>query len=142
MPNKSHCKIGQILKKGYYRKKSSRSKTRTRVSSTCIKNRGNPLRGPKFLKKKLEKGKLGRFGYHNVIELKDPTRHRRLKKAIKAYGFREVISRLNVIANLSNYSNPKTANIIRQDQQWVSKKYDEWKRVHHTIQPIKSKKKI
>lgn len=70
-------------------------------------------------------GELSKFGYHT--NLSEAARHRALNKAIKAHGYRAVIGHLTLRRNQSKSRNPESAEVFREDQVWVSQKYQRTK---------------
>jgi len=70
---------------------------------------------------KLQKGTLGKFGYHGVRYKKASTRHRALRKAVKRLGFMKVFKKLNAVALVNRHNNPALAKIFKADRNWVRK---------------------
>jgi hypothetical protein len=132
------CPQGQIMRISY-RRKLPHSKRTIRVSRVCIKDVGRPGKGKKILPK-LKPGKLSQFGYEKIIDLSTPERQHILKIAIDKIGHREIIGRLTVLANYTKLSNPKFHKIIKNDQEWVSQKYNLWKEKHGHIEHYVSKR--
>jgi len=130
-----HCPTGEILRSGYTRKAYSRiSKSgsrsrveRSKVSPTCILDRGKPGKGPKLFKV-TKPGLLRDEGY----SLKRSTMSRRhaIDQAIKKSplgednGRREVLRHLNAIRNYRSY-NKKSADYkeMSDDVNYIKNKY-------------------
>jgi len=122
------CPSGQILREGYTatRKKKTilgrllNRGTTYRVKASCIKNKGNPGKGPAVIGP-LRQGDLKDAGYdHN-----DPAheRHIALIKAVSEYGPLSTLRKLNAIAVLNKNVAPTRAKIYRTDRDWISKTY-------------------
>jgi len=93
------CKRGQIKRKGYT------TKSGKKVQASCIRDRGQPGKGPYTLPPIKNKGYLTQFGY----KLKDSFEKRKkaLDKAIKKYGALAVERHINLVRN---YSKSEKAN--------------------------------
>ncbi len=133
------CPIGKIErvgyhKKGYTRKDGSKVKG-SFVPKKCIKNLGLPGKVAPAAKviPPLHQGDLTSLGYH--AHLNENSRFKALKKAVKKYGYKSTISKINAIRNLSK-SNPELFKIYSQD----IKDLQEW---HNSMKPktISSSKK-
>lgn len=122
------CRSGQILREGYTatRKKKTilgrllNRGTTYRVKPTCIKNKGNPGKGPAVIGP-LKQGDLKDAGYDHT----DPAheRHRSLIKAVSEYGPLSTLRKLNAIAVLNKNVAPTRANTYRTDRDWIKKIY-------------------
>jgi hypothetical protein len=122
------CLPGQILREGYIatRKKKTilgrllNRGTTYRVKASCIKNKGNPGKGPAVIGP-LKKGDLKDAGYDHT----DPAheRHRSLIKAVSEYGHLSTLRKLNAIAVLNKNVAPTRAKIYRTDRDWIKKIY-------------------
>lgn len=123
---KLRCPAGEIERAPYIRKNG------TVVGPACIKNRGEKgnwrEENPNKTGIVLEKGALGKFGYHNVNKMSNEERHKALMKAVDATSFTETIRRLVAVANLTSRNNPRISKIFKNDQEWLSKKYNEEKK--------------
>lgn len=117
------CPAGKIKRDAYMRK--SKSGKKTAVGAKCVKNMGAVGKAKRTIL--LEKNMLSRYGYNDIKELTKNEREDALKKAVKAYGYVEVIRRLNALANLTVRTNPEVSKKVRMDQRMVSKWYDEAK---------------
>jgi hypothetical protein len=117
-----------ILRKGYKRKgyttvTGNRVKA-TKVKSACIKNRGAPGKGPKILPKPKE-GLLTRYGYH--LDLNKEDRHAALRKAMRRYGGRSLILKLNLVRNYSK-NEPTLHRKLTSDMRYVQELYKKQKK--------------
>lgn len=115
------CPAGKIKKRAYITKKGSI------VGAKCVKNEGKLGKSPRNII--LEKGVFKKFGYEDIINLSKSEREKALGKAVKQYGFREVILRLNALANLNIRTNKKFSSIVRSDQKMVSNWYKKYKKI-------------
>lgn len=118
------CKTGQIRRAGYsrrsYTRKNGRAVRSTRVSSTCIKDRGS---AGKWTEKQgtgigtLKAGRLSKYGYSSS----KPTtiRHAALNKAIKAYGALAVYRMLNAVYVYTKRTSPAVSALYKMDRNWV-----------------------
>lgn len=122
------CPPGQILREGYIatRKKKTilgrllNRGTTYRVKASCIKNKGNPGKGPAVIGP-LKKGDLKDSGYDHT----DPAheRHMALIKAVSEYGHLSTLRKLNAIAVLNKNVAPTRSKIYRTDRDWIKKIY-------------------
>ena len=122
------CKPGEILRTGYTATRKNKSLigrlfkrgTTYRVGPSCIKNKGNPGKGPAVIGP-LKKGDLKQAGYDHT----DPAheRHMALIKAVSEYGHLSVLRKLNAIAVLNKNVSPTRAKIYRTDRDWIKKIY-------------------
>ena len=112
------CPRGQILRKGFTREAFTRSDgTRikaTRVKPGCIKDRGEPGKGPKTLPTPVE-GSLE--GWKKDMPRKK--RHALLKRLTKKENCRSVIGRLTLLRNISD--DPATDRVAEADAKWLHK---------------------
>lgn len=104
-----YCPKGQIMRDAYVRKDG------TRVKATCIKDRGNPGKGPRLFT--IKKNGLSKVGY----SLKDDknTRHRALGKARKRMKYATLIRKLNAIRILHRNTNPHYSKKLKSDMDWL-----------------------
>ena len=120
------CPSGQILREGYTatRKKKTilgrllNRGTTYRVKASCIKNRGNPGKGPAVIGP-LKQGDLKDAGYEHTDSAEK--RHAALSKAVGKYGRLSTLRKLNAIAVLNKNVGPTRAKIYRTDRDWVKK---------------------
>jgi hypothetical protein len=122
------CPSGKILREGYTatRKKKTllgrllNRGTTYRVKASCIKNKGNPGKGPAVIGP-LKKGDLKDAGYDHT----DPShkRHTALIKAVSEYGPLSTLRKLNAIAVLNKNVAPTRSKIYRTDRDWIKKIY-------------------
>jgi len=122
------CPQGQILREGYIatRKKKTlmgrllNRGTTYRVKPSCIKNKGNPGKGPAVIGP-LKQGDLKTVGY----DYKDSAdkRHIALAKAVGLYGRLSTLRKLNAVAVLNKNVAPTRASIYLTDRNWISKTY-------------------
>ncbi len=119
------CKSGQIRRASYsrrsYTRKNGRAVRSTRVSATCIKDRGSP---GKWTQKHgsagigtLKAGRLSKYGYTSSKPA--TTRHMALNKAIKAYGAVSVYRMLNAVYVYTKRTSPAVSAIYKTDRDWV-----------------------
>ena len=134
------CPEGYLLRKGYTRKFSSRTKNRgytvkrgdavyrvypktepIRVRSACVKDRGLPgtITGPGI--GPLKRGELIKFGYS--FRLPVQLRRTALKKAISEYTALSVYRKLDAVAKLSVRTNPRASSRFAADRDWVRDNY-------------------
>jgi hypothetical protein len=122
------CPAGKILREGYTatRKKKTilgrllNRGTTYRVKASCIKNRGNPGKGPAVIGP-LKQGDLKDAGYdHSDLAEK---RHMALIKAVSLYGPLSTYRKLNAIAVLNKNVGPSRARIYLTDRDWVKKMF-------------------
>ena len=122
------CPSGQILREGYTatRKKKTilgrllNRGTTYRVKASCIKNKGNPGKGPAVIGP-LKQGDLKAVGYDHTDAA--GKRHMSLIKAVSEYGPLSTLRKLNAIAVLNKNVAPTRANIYLTDRNWVKKMY-------------------
>jgi hypothetical protein len=122
------CPSGQILREGYTatRKKKTilgrllNRGTTYRVKASCIKNRGNPGKGPAVIGP-LKQGDLKDAGYDHTDSAEK--RHAALSKAVGKYGRLSTLRKLNAIAVLNKNVAPTRANTYRTDRDWIKKIY-------------------
>jgi len=82
---------------------------------------------------------LSNHGYHHVVDIPTKKRHEILLKTLaflqhkdgEKEGFRKIIEQLNAVAVLERYSDPASAKIFREDRDWVSELYKEWKKKYN-----------
>jgi hypothetical protein len=141
---KVECPKGYILRAPYIRSSSNR-KSYTRKSGSkvkqsnvkgaivpakCIKSRGHDERvglydsQGKRVYVILEKGSLGKHGYHNVASLPSSERQHALDKAIEELGgnWLSVFRKINYLAVLNKY-NPVMHKIYILDRDYIKNKY-------------------
>lgn len=118
------CPPGKIRRAGYTRKAYRRSDgtrvAEARVPASCIKDLGKPGKGKRLFT--LKKGGLSKYGY-SLSEIQD-VRHSALIKAMEdgvSTGY--LWKRLNAIEILNRNTNPKTAEKIKSDMEWLRSKY-------------------
>lgn len=105
------CGPGKILRSGFTRSDG------TYVKPSCVKDQGAPGKTPSA-KRVLPKPKEGTLrGWSSDDSAK--TRHQALKKAVKTEGCRSVILRLNLEANFTKKTSPKTYRAARQDMEYL-----------------------
>ena len=122
------CRSGQILREGYTatRKKKTilgrllNRGTTYRVKASCIKNKGNPGKGPAVIGP-LKQGDLKTVGYDHTDSAEK--RHTALIKAVSEYGPLSTLRKLNAIAVLNKNVAPTRAKIYRTDRDWIKKIY-------------------
>lgn len=134
------CPKGQILRAAYKREAYTRSDG-TRVHSTlvapsCIEDRGAPGKGRKEWILRDFDHVLSQHGYEDVKNKSEIARHRALNKVLKAladkHGERQsyitAIKELVARANYQIRTNPHVSKIFKDDADWISEKYAEFKK--------------
>jgi len=116
-----HCGNGEILREGYRRR--SKSGLSIRVAPVCIQARGlSKKRGSKgkqlFV---LEKGTLGKYGYHDVENMTQKERHNALHRALKDMSPLSVYRKLNAVYLVNRNTNPNVSATFKTDSEWVKK---------------------
>ena len=127
------CPPYYIVRNAYTRK-TKKYKTKIHVKEGCIKSRGLPGKTSlKYIDKKtgkttgigaLKKGELGKYGYHNVINITPTLRHRYLKNIVREYGARKIVNKLGALRTYLKNTSPKHSSIFHADQRWVRRVYD------------------
>ena len=122
-----HCKKGEIIREGYrrqsYKRKSGSRVKSARVAPGCIPARGlSKKRGSKgkqlFV---LEKGTLGKYGYHDVENMTQQKRHEALHRALKDMSPLSVYRKLNAVYLVNRNTNPTISSTFKKDSEWVKK---------------------
>lgn len=130
------CKQGEIVKsgyekgvykrKGYYRADGTwvrpTTVARSEVGPTCVKDKGNKGKGNK-LPVVLKKDVLKKYGYENVNEMTELSRHRALSRAVKDLDNLSLYRRLVYISTLNKNTNPSVSKKIKDDANWIKEKY-------------------
>jgi len=138
----NNCPEGYIRRKGYTRKYRNNvkalgytvrrsgkvytvkpKKNVTVVSSSCIRNRGLPGKGPREGEGigALRKGQLIKYGYS--YRLSDSLRRAALKRAVDVYGGLGVYRKLDAVAKYSTRTAPDASEIFAKDRDWVRAHY-------------------
>lgn len=129
-----HCPAGEIEREGYVRKSYRRAdgtKVKgSKVSPSCVENRGAPGKGSKLIPIK-DDDMLGKYGYR-LKSLTEEERHEALRKAIKGEGYRAVIARLVALANVQHRTEPTYSRRAKADQEYVSDLYAKYKEKYGT----------
>ena len=116
------CPSGTIRRKAY---SAVRNKKTIRVRSTCVKDRGAPGRWQTIKGilgiGKLKTGDLKTLGYDPMepVEL----RHWAVERAVRRYGPKSTLQKLNAIATYTKRTNPSRSKTYRTDKNYVQKKY-------------------
>ena len=140
----TECPKGYVLRAAYMRRSADRkSFTRksgvrvrsshmksTVVPSKCINSRGHDEKVGLYDKEGkrvyviLEKGSLGKHGYHNVAHLTEQARHSALDKAIAELNgnWLSVFRKINYLAVLNKY-NPQMYKLYINDRDYIKRKY-------------------
>lgn len=110
------CKKGEIIKEGYKRK--SKSGKQAWVKPTCVPAKGKGVKQERLFY--IEPGRLSKYGYDDVEERSDLSRHTALKKAFQS-GEKplSVSRRLNALATLTKNTNPKLSRTFKEDSEWI-----------------------
>jgi len=108
-----------VHRKGFY---IHRNGKRIYIPPTTykIKDRGKKGRGKKVLPK-LKEGELKKFGY----SLKDPARirHIALGKAIRRYGYKNLLGKILALRVLFKHTNPTYSRRALADIRWLVENY-------------------
>ena len=116
----SRCSRGEIRRKGYNFKRSNG--TRVRVSSSCIKDRGAPGKGPRLIViPKESRGLLEKYGYNLSESFEE--RIKALKKAMREEKPLTVLRRVNAIRTLQK-SNRTNYRKLDRDMKWIQEHYE------------------
>jgi len=107
------CGPGQIMRRGFTRKDGAY------VPPGCVKDQGAPGRTPAS-KRILPQPKAGALKGWEAKKSAEQ-RHASLRKAVKAEGCRNVISRLSLERGFTKRTSPSTAAKAKADQAWLRK---------------------
>lgn len=66
----------------------------------------------------LRKGRLSKFGYHDVHDLSETQRHSALSKAVEKFGSLSVWKMVNVLY-IYNKRHPKMRDLFNRDRVWI-----------------------
>lgn len=126
---KKRCSKGKILRDGYYRKAYTRKDgiyvRGAFVQPKCIKDRGRPGKGKKLYKIR-DVGMLSNMGYSLKKLASD--RRKALMRAIKKYGYLDVIQHLNGVRNVTSKVDRKVNyNKLSHDLLCIRKAYVRYK---------------
>jgi hypothetical protein len=141
LPTPTRCPKGMTLRAGYTRRSYTR-KSGSRVHSSlahpaCIPRRGKSGRKTKiFAIDPKEDHLLSQFGYKDVINKDQATRHTALHKLIthlegkhgKMAAWNYVIKALNYRALVNRNTNRQAARLMKADQRAISRLYKEEKK--------------
>lgn len=130
------CKQGEIVKsgytkgeykrKGYYRSDGTWVRptivARSEVGPSCVKDKGKKGKGKK-LPVVLKKDVLKKYGYANVNDMTELSRHRALSRAVKDLNNLSLYRRLVYISTLNKNTNPLVSKKIKDDANWIKEKY-------------------
>lgn len=111
----------------YGRKRARISVRRTVVPYTCILDRGLPGKGPRMVSGRLasigpvKKGTLSKYGYSLHGSAK--SRHRAIRKGIKAVGRNTVMRKINNLSVWFKNTNKGYAAIAKRDKNWIRKNF-------------------
>lgn len=120
------CKKGSIIREGY------KKKSGVWVKPTCIKDVGKPGKQARTIY--LEKDRLKKYGYSDVVNMSQVARHRSLKKAlVEGEKPLSVMRRLVALSTLSKNTNPRVSDVFSDDAEWI-KSTDEYKNRDTVIQ--------
>jgi hypothetical protein len=113
------CPSGMIKRSSYsYKKKSGK---KGKVGSKCIKDQGQPGKGPKIIRlPKEDIGILSNYGYSLKLSYDD--RIKALKKAIHYVDELKLLRHLNALRTLFK-SNEKYFFKLNKDMHWIQKHY-------------------
>lgn len=107
------CPAGKIRRKGYTTRRG------VRVPSTCVEDVGKKGKTPKA-KRVLPRPKAGKLeGWKE--DLPAAERHKALRKVAKKHGCKDAVLDLNLLANFTKRTSPKTHRKARADMAWLRK---------------------
>lgn len=121
----SRCPKGQIIRKGYWRKGYTKSNgtyvKRVYIKPSCVPDKGKPGKTPasKKVLPKPRKNALGKYGY--TLSKLAGDRRVALRKAVDTESYATIIRRINLIANYTKNSDPKSHRKYRLDIAWIQK---------------------
>lgn len=136
----SSCPKGEILRAAYkreaYTRKNGSHVDSTIVAPSCIKNRGAPGKGRRQIVLNPEDDILSFHGYEDIKDKSEMARHRALNKAFKYVSDKKgeqkaFLYLIRALIGRSNYfvrTNPEVHKIMRDDAEWISSKYAEYKK--------------
>ncbi len=117
-----------MIKRSSYSYKKSSSNKNVKVGSKCIKDLGQPGKGPKIIKlPKQDIGILSDYGYSLKLPYDD--RIKALKKAMKYVDELKMLRHLNALRTLFK-SNEKYYDKLNKDLHWIQKHYKSIKKSH------------
>lgn len=110
------CAKGEIVREGYRR--SSKTGKQVWVSPTCIDKKGKGMKREQLIY--IEPGRLSKYGYDEIENKSDISRHMALRKAMQS-GEKplSVSRRLNALATLTKNTNPKLSRTFKEDSEWI-----------------------
>lgn len=135
-----NCPKGEILRAAYvrrpYRRENGTKVEGAIVPPSCITDRGAPGKGEKKIV--LDPTNHIGHGYENIDNKSESQRHRALMRAFRALeevegprnAYGTLIKMLIARANLTHRTQPHSSKIMKDDQEWLSKKLKEWKEKH------------
>jgi len=117
------CDTGEVVREGSYRTSQSGKKIWT--SPTCIPDVGRIGKSKQIIY--VEPERLSKYGYENIVERSDLSRHKSLMKAMRE-GEKplSVSRRLNALATLTRNTNSNLSRKLKEDSEWI-KLTDEYK---------------
>lgn len=125
------CKKGSIKREGYIKRSG------VWVKPICIKDVGHskpkaseflPQKTKSFVEKTgkqtrtiyIEPDRLGKYGYRDVANMSLVARHKSLQEALeKGEKPLSVMRRLTALSTLSKNTNPKIADVFKDDAEWI-----------------------
>jgi len=106
------CKKGSIVREGY------KKKSGVWVKPTCIKDTGKPGKQARTIY--IEKDRLKKYGYSDVVNMSQVSRHRALKRALgEGEKPLSVMRRLVALSTLSKNTNPRVSDVFSADAEWI-----------------------
>jgi len=127
------CKKGQIIREGYY-KKSYVNKSGTKIKGSWVKPRCiRSITGKKHSKQitLLEKGTLGKYGYHDVRHKSVDQRRKALQSALKnGVPHLPIMRKLNILSVLFKNKDPSLHSMYKEDFSYVQNLYNQFKLTH------------
>lgn len=112
------CSKGQIVRKSYIRK-SSKTKSKSKVKAKCIKDIGKKGHSKQVLPPFSKKLSLRGYGYN--LSSTAPKRHQSLEKATEKIGTLPVLRHLNLVRNYTSNDFMKNKQKLSQDVKYLQK---------------------
>ena len=107
------CKPGDVRRKGYTRSDG------TRVKASCVVDQGKRGKTPKS-ERVLPKPKAGKLmGWKTKLSAAE--RHAILRQVARKHGCKDAVLDLNLLANYTKRTSPKTHRTARADMAWLRK---------------------
>ena len=110
------CKKGSVVREGFRR--ASKSGKQIWVPPTCVKDVGKKGKQERLFY--IEPGRLSKYGYDDIENKSEPSRHMAIRKAfVSGEKPLSVARRLNALSTLTKNTNPQLSNKFKEDSEWV-----------------------